>query len=116
MKYLLFILFTVPSEALAEVSDKIPSILNIWIFGVVGTVVLFVLAYFSRWLFFLGLGFVGIMTYGSISMITEPHLGEAIIREQGLKYPVSLFATDLLMLCGAVGGYLMLCRKNKNAT
>ena len=104
----------IPSTVLAEVSDKIPSIPNIYISAICVGLAAFSLSWFRWWFVFLGLAAGVFFAIGAISLWQEIGMREALISEQGNKYFVALGLEPVIVILGAILGF-MLARRKTNA-
>ena len=111
----LLAVFLLPSLALAEVSDKMPSLLAVLAQGLLVAVFVFALSWFRWWLVIVGLSITTFLVTGTISLWRETPMREALLHEQGLSYFVALAATDLLTLIAAALGAVAGWRKNRSA-
>ena len=97
----------------AEVSDKMASIPQLWVQGIVIAIILFALVRWSVWLSIFAIvviTFFGIATYETLA---DPYVGPAIMKEQGVPYAVSAYSSVVAMLIGFVGGFMLNRRKLK---
>lgn len=95
-----------PSVSLAEVSDKIPSILSVLITGLLVGVVLFFIARFRWWLGVLLSPIPMVLVAESFSLWNEKAMQEAILIEQGWVYFGVLGMQGIFVLTGAVTGII----------
>ncbi len=94
----LLLIAIIPASALAEVSDKAPTIPRHWVIAIPIAAVLFAAGSHRWWLGAL-LAVVPIfILLGSIDMTFDQYVGPALWREQGWPYFASLWSSDLLML------------------
>ena len=109
MKWMLLFLLFVPSVAFAEVSDKMPSITEIIIKGIVIAVVVFFAGRFKWWLGVLLLPITVLFVVGAISLWNEVGMREALLKEQGWVYFGALglesFLIGLATVVGAIIGF-----------
>ncbi len=90
-----------PSIAIAEVSDKMPSLFLVLGQGLLVAIVLFALSWFRWWLVFVGVLVAAFLFTGTIELWRDTPMREALLREQGLRYFFALAATDLFALLAA---------------
>jgi hypothetical protein len=98
----------------AEVMDKVPGVLEVWIW----VPPLAVLAYaIGRFLPLLGLGFCMLPSVptGTLFEIHDPHVGSAIWREAGLPYVAGVYAANGVILAALVLGVSHWLRKRRRA-
>lgn len=110
----LFIVLLSPSLALAEVSDKMPSISAVLLQGSVLAGLLFALSWFRLWFLALGLLVSVFFIVGTIELWQETQMRDALLREQRSKYIVALAATDLLVLASSILGAVFGWRKRRH--
>jgi hypothetical protein len=110
------ILLAMPVAAHAEVSDKMATIPQLWMQGIIIAVVLLALVRWSVWfsiLAFAVISFFGAATYDTFA---DPYVGPAILNEQGIPYVASSYGSVLLMFVGWLVGIWFNRRKQKNGT
>ncbi len=91
------LLFTFATPALAEVSDKIPSVGAMWGWAI-GLIALALLLGWKRpAMGLLVVPIAAINAWGGYEMVTGDFIGRAILREQGHSY------VDTVYLTGAIG-------------
>jgi hypothetical protein len=94
-----------------------PSIGQLLVQGFLFGAVALSLAWFRWWLGIIGLAFAALMLWGTFDLWGEPHMREAVLIEQGLKYfVISVIGALLVMvgsLTGAVLGYRRFTLKNE---
>lgn len=85
------------SPAAAEVSDKIPSVGQVWFEGLLlGCLFLFL----ARWRWWLGLLLLPLtitVICGWVDMMNDSYLGPAILAEQGQPYVLSLWFSSIIL-------------------
>lgn len=94
-----------PGLAVAEVSDKIPSLLEIW--GVAGLAA-FVLLLAARFRPSVLLPTLLLATMWFMALLVEihaPDVGPVILREQGLVYVMQAYAAGALIVGGGLVGW-----------
>lgn len=89
-----------PVVAYAEVSDKLPTIPSLWTHAIILGGLSFLASYIRWWvpLLFLPVSFV--FGTGSAAIVTDPHVGPAVIAEQGNIYAVSAFGAAFFIFFG----------------
>ena len=104
------VVFLAPVVAFAEVSDKEPSLLSIWVIGIIAALVCFVASYFLKWygtivavfpLFWFALHFIE---------LHSSDIGKALYLEQGAGYFIQSYLAAFLVLIGVIAGVFF----NKN--
>lgn len=113
--FALFIVLLSPNLALAEVSDKMPSISAVLLQGALVAALLFVLSWFRWWLVALGVLVSAFFIIGTIELWRDTPMRDALLNEQGSKYFVALAATDLLALASSILGAVFSWRKRHHA-
>jgi hypothetical protein len=98
------IMTLVAAPAWAEVSDKIPSLEGMW-----GWAIGFNLAaaLLSLWRLALGLGVLPLAVFyawGGHELVSDAHVGPAILREQGVGYVAQVYASGA---AGVIGPLLI---------
>ncbi|MBU7579235.1 MAG: hypothetical protein KAF27_02015 [Porphyrobacter sp.] len=89
------------SPALAEVSDKIPSLADLWMWA--GGFILAALM-LALWRALVGLvvvPFAALRAWGGHAMVSDAHLGPAILQEQGEAYVRAVYASGAASVTGA---------------
>ena len=88
---ILLALMTMPVAVHAEVSDKMATIPQLRMQGIIVAVVLLAMVRWSAWfsiLAFAVIAFFGAATYETFA---DPYVGPAILNEQGIPYVVSSY-------------------------
>jgi hypothetical protein len=109
IKVVFSLLVFIPTAALAEVSDKEPSILHVWIVGVAASVVCFVGSYHRQWLVPV---LAALPSLWFASLLIEFHsadIGPYLYAEQGIPYFIQTYLSLTTFVSGVVLGLL----KNK---
>lgn len=102
--------------AQAEVSDKAPSVTQLWLAPLV-LCALAVLAGWAckRWFVFLLSGGYLALAYGTYDLVSDPYVGPALVAEQGSIYIGSAYGSVVVSLLGcAIGIVLAFRRRKKN--
>jgi hypothetical protein len=92
--------------ALAEVSDKVTSVSEIWSVGIIAAMVCFLGAYLRPWSLVL---LVPYPVYWFASLLIESHLSDiadALYQEQGATYYAQAYASLALWLVGLAVGWM----------
>ena len=109
MKWIALLLLLLPTTVLAEVSDKMPTITNIIVQGLVISAGIFIAGWFRWWLGALLFPVFILFVIGTISLWNEVHMRQALLHEQGWIYFGALALQDLLIglavVVGALVGY-----------
>ncbi|MDH5408132.1 MAG: hypothetical protein OEZ33_12055 [Gammaproteobacteria bacterium] len=115
MKYIPILLLFLSTPAYAEVSDKMPSMYQLWLYSAIGFIVILFLVRWSLW--FIVLAVLSALFFGTASYETfaDPYIGPAIIKEQGLPYIVSSYSMCIFIIIGTITGSLLHI-KNKHIT
>ncbi len=100
----LFAVLAAPLSASAEVSDKAASIPMHWIVAAPLAAMLFLAASIRWWLFVPLLVVPAFFLFGTLDLTLDPHVGSALLQEQGWVYFLSLWASDALMLAALAAG------------
>ena len=83
------------------------SIPVMWVQGVVGAILLLSLIRRFIWASLFGVLVVSFFTYASYATFNDPHIGPAIIHEQGTPYIIAAYGSAALMGIGlCIGIYL----------
>jgi hypothetical protein len=99
------LLLAAPGLALAEVSDKVPSHLEIVVLGLVCAAAVFLLASWKWWFSVLGVLAAALWTLGSADLLGENGLREAVWAELGLSYFLVIAASGIaIVVATALGG------------
>jgi hypothetical protein len=96
-----------PSAAMAEVSDKEPSLVFVWALGSVASIVCFVGTYF-RWRLAPILAALPLLWFASLFMeIHSADVGPHLYAEQGLSYYIQSYLSLAIFMAGLVLGLIM---------
>lgn len=105
---------TLSFSASAEVSDKMASQPGIWVSGVVVGILLTLGIRWSRWGNLVGVPVAAGCFYFAWDTLNQPHIGPAIIKEQGTPYIIALYGSAALVAMGVLlGNYLNKLRGRK---
>jgi hypothetical protein len=107
MKRMLVIPLFAPFPALAEVSDKMATIPQLWVQGLLSALILLVLVRASAWWIIPGVLAVAFFVYGAYSTFADPFMGQAVFHEQGIPYIVSAYGSAAVMGAGALVGLIL---------
>ena len=97
---LLILLASLPVVAYAEVSDKLPSMAKLWTQAILLGGLSFGASYIRWWLPLIFIPFSFIYGWGSAAIVTDPHVGPAVLAEQGNIYGVSAFGAAFIIFLG----------------
>lgn len=110
-KQFLVMLLVTPLSAHAEVSDKMASIPELWIQGIVCAVILLALVRWSVWFSILAIITITVFSVATYETFADPFIGPAIMKEQGVAYAVSSYGSVVVMFTGFVIGVVLNRRK-----
>jgi hypothetical protein len=117
MRYIFPILFTIlliPNELYAEVSDKVPSIARVWLTGIFLGTIGFAAATYRKWAAIVA-GIISLtFCYVHFSVISDPFVGKAIVKEQGSKYVLSVYGSITAMLLPVLVGFFLRKKTKKD--
>jgi hypothetical protein len=116
MRVILLFLVLVPVSAWAEVSDKIPSIFQMWVQGIIFGVICFYLASKKWWLAIVGVGLSIILFAGVYDMEADKYMRQAVINEQGETYLIYGYLSSFVVLLLAVLGIIYGYKKRSNSS
>jgi hypothetical protein len=101
----------VSKDALAEVSEKFATIPEIFLQGLIASIVGFFLARWRIWLVAVGIA-AGALLFSRISLLWyDVHMGEALIAEQGYVYFVAIGFSGLAVIASSILGALLWLRE-----
>lgn len=105
-KVTLILSLLAPLEALAEVSDKVPSIPYVWSVAAISSVVYFLASRYRRSLA-LVLGTLPAVWFASLLLeIHSSDVGMYLYREQGISYYAHAYAALILLVSSAIFGWV----------
>jgi type VI protein secretion system component VasK len=110
----LAVILLLPNLAIAEVSDKMPSLFAVLGQGLLVAALLFSLSWFRWWFVVVGALVTVFLITGTIELWREAAMRDALLHEQGLRYFVALAATDLLALLATAAGAVLAWRKSRS--
>ena len=112
----LSLIFIVPEIAFAEVSDKVPSILGLWVVGVGVGFLGFFSAKYRIWAGAI-VGVVSIfLCISHYRVISDPFVGPAIVKEQGNLYILSIYGSMVMLIAPLIAGFLFNHSKHRKRT
>ena len=116
MKNLPAIFLLLPAAAMAEVSDKLPSMSQLWAQGAVVSAVLLILIWRNIWFSILGAAAAVLFRVMSYDSLADPFVGPAIITEQGNLYVFSSYGSVALIVLGSALGCVLNRKRLRNDT
>jgi hypothetical protein len=93
-----FVAFATALPAFAEVSDKMPSIWQLWLQGGVIAVLLFALGRIRLWTAAIAVAVAFFIAFGSYDMVNDEHVGRAVRAEQGTPYVAAAYGSAALCI------------------
>jgi hypothetical protein len=103
-KLISFVLLFLSFNALAEVSDKMASIPELWLHGMIVGLLIYFLTVWRIGFVILGGLFIAFFAFAAYDTLNSPFIGEAIIKEQGVPYIVASYsATVIISICSILG-------------
>ena len=115
IKALTLILLLNSTSTIAEVSDKAPSVSQIWSAGILGAVIIMLLVRWSQNFVPIVLVVIGMVSYSMHELIFDPFVEKAILVEQGEEYFVSVYGSIGVTILGLLAGSVLNRRKNKSS-
>ena len=98
-----------PIPLLAEIADKEPTLLTVWIVAIALSLAAFAACSWRRWMVVLPLSVAAVWAFAIISELRDPQLGPAISEELGWSYVLQAhLAACIPFLFGFVA--LLRCR------
>jgi hypothetical protein len=91
---------------LAEVADKEPSLLTLWVIALMLSGAAFCVAYWRRWAVLVPLALAAIWAAAVSSELRDPNVGPAIVEELGRTYVVQGMVTMSLPFLAGLLGFL----------
>ena len=107
MKFLFTALLLTPITAQAEVSDKVPSVFELWGFASIAAVVLALTIQRYRAAILAGVVVFIVYCFVILELVTDPFVGPAVIEEQGNSYLVASYGSIALIGLGVVAGWIL---------
>ena len=111
----LLLLALLPVPALAEVSDKVASIPQLWLTGAFAGVVAFLASRYRVALGAILLPVSAFFVFAGLEPIRDPYVGPAIISEQGPIYVVAVYGSTIILLALHVAGLWLGWRRWRRA-
>ena len=108
------VLLAVPTAAIAEVSDKEPTLLWLWGLGATAAIICCIGACFCRWLIPVLAAYPFLWFVSFFIEIHAPDIGHALYLEQGILYYVQAYLSFILFLSGIILG-LALNHRRRNS-
>ena len=106
-------LLFVPFSALAEVSDKMATISDLWIQGFVIGLVVCLLVLWKRVFVFFG-GMLSLFMFYAGYATLNSDIGAHVINEQGTPYIIASYSAFVVISLFSIVGFLLNGRKVKN--
>ena len=100
-------------DALAEVSDKMATIPELWLHGIVFGLGIYFLIRWRIGFILLAILFITFFAYAAFSTLSDPHVGVAVIREQGTPYIIASYSAPVIITICSVLGVIKNRRKLK---
>lgn len=100
-------LSVIPSIVLAEVSDKLPSLVMVVTLGIFLGIGFFLLTMYRWWFSLVLLPVFFVLVSENVNLWNEEPIREAILKEQGWIYFAILFARDALIMAALIGGAII---------
>jgi len=110
------VMFTASFPAFAEVSDKMPSIPQLWLQGGVLAALLFGFGRLRLWTAGLAIILACFLAVGSYDMVNDEHVGRAIRVEQGMPYVAAAYGSAALCLFAAAAAAIGAVRSRRSPT
>ena len=92
------LLVLAPMPALAEVSDKVASIPQLWLTGALAGVVALLASRYRITLGTILLPISMLLVFAGLEPIHDPYVGPAVISEQGQIYVVAVYGSAIMLL------------------
>src|SRR5262245_56767860 len=97
----------VPMRAFAEVSDKVVSIPEVWLWSGLGAVVAYAASRYRLWAGLLVSPAAALVSGAAIATVMDPHVGPAVVEEQGWPYVATAYGSlGSIVLAVVAGTYL----------
>lgn len=95
-------LLLLAAPAFAEVSDKMPTLLEIFVQGVLLAIVVVVLSLVRWWFGILGVCLGLLMLFGTVELHQFDPVGASLVIEQGQRYFLVMYSMDILVVVSGV--------------
>ncbi len=103
-KRLTFAALFVSFNAVAEVSDKMATIPELWLQGFIFGIPVYFLTVWRKGFLGLGILFTVFFAYVTYATLSDPYVGVGIIKEQGRPYIIASYSAAVInALCSALG-------------
>ncbi|WP_185976639.1 hypothetical protein [Catenovulum sediminis] len=103
-KLLTFAILFISFSTVAEVSDKMATIPELWLQGFLFGVPVYFLTIWRKGFVVLGISFTVFFAYAAYETLSDPYIGVGIIQEQGTPYIIASYgAAVIIALCSALG-------------
>jgi ABC-type dipeptide/oligopeptide/nickel transport system permease component len=104
---LIFLLINAPQQAFAEVMDKEPTLIAIWVSALIGSLVCFWSGQYKWWIPIIIFPIAIARPLGCVIATLDPHVGPAIFNEAGWSYVLQAYAATFLVLFSLIAGVIM---------
>lgn len=102
----------IPAFAFAEVSDKEPTVLYVWLVGIIAALVCLLGTYYRRWLAPI-LAALPLLWFASLLIeIHSADVGPYLYAEQGMTYYVQAYLSLAIFVAGVLLGLFLNGRRN----
>ena len=115
MRFIILALVLIPISAHAEASDKILSIIELWGFGIVVTLIFTFLVRIYRMAALVGILVIGLYAYTIADIVDDPFVGPAVLEEQGVSYLIASYGSITLIALGVAFGVFLNFKRNQSA-
>jgi len=103
-KLLTFAALFISFSAVAEVSDKMATISQLWLQGFLFGAPVYFLTVWRKGFLVLGILLTVFFAYAAYATLSDPYVGVGIIQEQGTPYIIASYsAAVIIALCSAFG-------------
>lgn len=96
-KPLTFAVLFVSFGAVAEVSDKMETISELWLQGFIFGIPVYFLTVWRKGFLALGILFTVFFAYAAYATLSDPHVGVGIIQEQGVPYIIASYSAAVII-------------------
>ncbi|WP_133406889.1 hypothetical protein [Parashewanella tropica] len=100
----IILLLVIAFDVSAEVSDKMPTITELWLHGVIFGIPTYLLIAWRKKFLILGILLTCFFATSSYETLNDPHVGVAVINEQGTPYIFASYSASVIIaLCSVLG-------------
>jgi hypothetical protein len=108
MKKLFSVIFiSSPSLCFAEISDKVPSVFDMWSLGLTLGIICLILSYFHKLGLWVSIILTMIILYLRYNLFSDKYFIEPIISEMGKNYILYGYLSSILIIFLGLIGYLL---------